>query len=200
MNTKRLICKNVLSSIDKEEDARRAGSFATWQTILPDNPFVKNTVRSNPHLNALQGASCLPVRGSSPHRQVTQGPHAVLRPIAPAGEYHEAAANGMLSTLLIFNENSRPSVLPGRASHRGNVTSASPGRVAGPAACTARRGPDGVRGGSWIFAKNHDIPGLPTGGIPSRWQRMDRERCRNIAKSALLGVSLHTRRADYQIS
>ena len=40
----------------------------------------------------------------------------------------------------------RPGVLSGSVSRRGNVTPASSGRVAGPAACTARRGPDGVRG------------------------------------------------------
>ena len=103
------------------------------------------------------------------HRQAHMPPHAALGPIAPAGEFHEATANGLLSTTLIFNENSRPSVLPGRVSHRGNVTPASSGRVAGPAACRARRGPDGVRGvvGFCEPAKIHDIPGLPTGDIPS---------------------------------
>ena len=87
------------------------------------------------------------MRGSSPHRQVTYGLHAALWPIAPAGEFHKATANGLLPTLLIFNENRRPEAMSGRVSHRGNVTPASPGRVDGPAACTARRGPDGVRGG-----------------------------------------------------
>ena len=57
-------------------------------------------------------------------------------------------------------------------SHRGNVTPASPGRVDGPAACAARLGPDGVRGvGDFCDpAKIYDIPGLPTGDIPS-WHR-----------------------------
>ena len=61
-------------------------------------------------------------------------------------------------------------MLPGRVSHRGNVTPASSGRVDGPAACAARRGPDGVRGvvGFCEPAKIYDIPGLPTGDIPSR--------------------------------
>ena len=60
--------------------------------------------------------------------------------------------------------------MPGRVSHRGNVTPASPGRVDGPAACTARRGPDGVRGvvDFCYPAKIYDSPGLPTGDIPSR--------------------------------
>ena len=59
--------------------------------------------------------------------------------------------------------------MPGRVSRRGNVPPASPGRVDGPAACTARRGPDGVRGVVDFCepAKIHDIPGLPTGDIPS---------------------------------
>ena len=63
----------------------------------------------------------------------------------------------------------RPVVLPGRVSHRGNVTPASSGRVDGPAACRARRGPDGVRGVVDFCdpAKIHDSPGLPTGGTLS---------------------------------
>ena len=66
---------------------------------------------------------------------------------------------------------------PGRVSHRGNVTPASSGRVDGPAACTARRGPDGVRGVVDFCdpAKIYDIPGLPTGDIPSRRQPAGRE-------------------------
>ena len=51
---------------------------------------MKNTGRHNPHLNALQGVSLLPVRGSSPHRQASMAPHAVLGPTVPAGEFHEA--------------------------------------------------------------------------------------------------------------
>ena len=68
------------------------------------------------------------------------------------------------------NELRRPVDMPGRVSHRGNVTPASSGRVDGPAACAARRGPDGVRGvvDFCDSAKIHDIPGLPTGDIPSR--------------------------------
>ncbi len=60
--------------------------------------------------------------------------------------------------------------MPGRVSHRGNVTPASSGRVDGPAACGARRGPDGVRGVVDFCepAKIYDSPGLPTGDIPSR--------------------------------
>ena len=70
-----------------------------------------------------------------------------------------------------------PVVTPGRVSHRGNVTPASPGRVDGPAACGARRGPDGVRGVVDFCepAKIHDIPGIPTGDIPSRMQPDGRE-------------------------
>ena len=100
----------------------------------------------------------------------------------------------------------------GRVSHRGNVTPASSGRVDGPAACKARRGPDGVRGvvDFCYPAKISDIPGLPTGdipsreqpagrktgGIPSRGQTADGERNSKIVRSALLGVSLNTSRAD----
>ena len=60
--------------------------------------------------------------------------------------------------------------MPGRVSRRGNVTPASSGRVDGPAACTTRRGPDGVRGVVDFCepAKIHNIPGLPTGDITSR--------------------------------
>ena len=46
----------------------------------------------------------------------------------------------------VMNDTYRPKAKLGRVSHRGNVTPASSGRVDGPAACTARRGPDGVRG------------------------------------------------------
>ena len=69
-----------------------------------------------------------------------------------------------------MNDTYRPKALPGRVSHRGNVTPASSGRVDGPAACRARRGPDGVRGVVDLCdpAKIYDIPGLPTGDIPSR--------------------------------
>ena len=145
---------------------------------MPERPFVKNTGRHNPHLNALQGTSRLPVRRAGPHRQAHMAPYALLGPIAPDGEFHEAKANGLLSTLLIFIENRRSEVMPGRVSRRGNVTPASSGRVDGPAACTARRGPDGVRGVMDFCepAKIHDIPGLPTGDITSRqrpagWKR-----------------------------
>ena len=67
--------------------------------------------------------------------------------------------------------------MPGRVSRRGNVTPASSGRVDGPAACAARRGPDGVRGVVDFCepAKIHDSPGLPTGDIPSRRQPAGRE-------------------------
>ena len=115
----------------------------------------------------------------------------------------------------------------GRVSHRGNVTPASSGRVDGPAACKARRGPDGVRVVVDFCepAKIHDIPGLPTGDIPSREQpagrktgdipsreqpagrktsdipsrgrAADGERNPKIVRSALLGVSLNTSRADF---
>ena len=73
----------------------------------------------------------------------------------------------------------RPEATPGRVSHRGNVTPASSGRVDGPAACTARRGPDGVRGVEDFCepAKISDIPGLPTGDIPSRKRPADRKTC-----------------------
>ena len=86
----------------------------------------------------------------------------------------------------------------GRVSRRGNVTPASSGRVDGPAACKARRGPDGVRGGVDFCdpAKIRDIPGLPTGDIPSRGRAADGERNPKIVRSALLGVSLNTSRAD----
>ena len=77
-------------------------------------------------------------------------PHAVLGPIAPAGEFHEATANGLLSTILIFIEKSRPEAMSGRVPHRGNVTPASSGRVDGPA---AEQGVDRTgSGGSEIFA------------------------------------------------
>ena len=71
----------------------------------------------------------------------------------------------------------RPEATAGRVSRRGNVTPASSGRVDGPAACRARRGPDGVRGVVDFCdpAKIRDIPGLPTGGIPSRRQLAGRE-------------------------
>ena len=64
----------------------------------------------------------------------------------------------------------RPKTKPESVSRRGNVTPASSGRVDGPAACAARRGPDGVRGAVDFCepAKIHDSPGLPTGDIPSR--------------------------------
>ena len=64
----------------------------------------------------------------------------------------------------------RPEALPERVSRRGNVTPASSGRVDGPAACAARRGPDGVRGVVDFCepAKILDSPGLPTGDIPSQ--------------------------------
>ena len=71
---------------------------------VPERPFVKNTGRHNPHLNALQGVSRLPVRGSSPHRQAPLAPHAVLGPIVPAGEFHEAAAG----RIAIHSARSRP--------------------------------------------------------------------------------------------
>ena len=69
-----------------------------------------------------------------------------------------------------MNDTYRPEAKPGKVSHRGNVTPASSGRVDGPAACTARRGPDGVRGVVDFCdpAKISDVPGLPTGDIPSR--------------------------------
>ena len=200
---------------------------------------MKNTGRHNPHLNALQGVSCLPVRGSSPHRQAHMAPDAALGPTVPAGEFHEAAtgrinihsarsrpgrwillwpislgygiitkvngndikaflfhsvmihgewsSKGPISLPLCWRNESwrrewsskellsfplwrqkerdsvnerrrararepsmrkrRPEATPGRVSHRGNVSPATPGRVDGPAACAARRGPDGVRGG-----------------------------------------------------
>ena len=71
----------------------------------------------------------------------------------------------------------RPEATAGRVPHRGNVTPASSGRVAGPAACRARRGPDGVREVVDFCdpAKIYDIPGLPTGGIPSRKQPAGRK-------------------------
>ena len=70
----------------------------------------------------------------------------------------------------VMNDTYRPKAMPGRMPHRENVTPASSGRVDGPAACRARRGPDGVRGvGDFCEpAKIHDSPGLPTGDIPSR--------------------------------
>ena len=71
---------------------------------VPKRPFVKNTGRHNPHLNALQGVSLLPVRGSSPHRQAPLAPHAVLGPIVPAGEFHEAATG----RIAIHSARSRP--------------------------------------------------------------------------------------------
>ena len=86
------------------------------------------------------------------HRQAHMAPLAAPRPIAPAGGFHEATANGLLSTLLTFIGNRWPEVMPGRVPHRGNVTPASSGRVDGPAACRARlgkawpgRGPGGRR-------------------------------------------------------
>ena len=74
-----------------------------------------------------------------------------------------------------MNDTYRPKAMSGRVSHRGNVTPASSGRVAGPATCGARRGPDGVRGvvGFCDPAKIHDSPGLPTGDIPSRKRPAD---------------------------
>ena len=74
-----------------------------------------------------------------------------------------------------MNDTYRPKAMPGRVSRRGNVTPASSGRVDGPAACTARRGPDGVRGvvDFCNSAKIDDIPGLPTGDIPSRKRTAD---------------------------
>ena len=70
----------------------------------------------------------------------------------------------------------RPGVLSGRVSHRGNVSPATPGRVDGPAACEARRGPDGVRGVVDFCdpAKILDLPGRPPGDIPSRELPADR--------------------------
>ena len=70
----------------------------------------------------------------------------------------------------VMNDTYRPKAMPGRVSRRGNVTPASSGRVDGPAACGARRGPDGVRGvvDFCDAAKIYDSPGLPTGDIPSR--------------------------------
>ena len=47
-------------------------------------------------------------------------------------------------TQFTINGIRRPDVMPGRVSHRGNVTPDPSGWVAGPAACKARRGPDGV--------------------------------------------------------
>ena len=101
------------------------------------------------------------------HRQAQSASDCTARGFPPAGEFHEATANGLLSTILIFIENRRPKATPGRVSHRGNVSPATPGRVDGPAACTARRGPDGVRGVVDFCdpAKIRDIPGLPTGDI-----------------------------------
>ena len=74
-----------------------------------------------------------------------------------------------------MNSSYRPEAMPGRVSRRGNVTPASSGRVDGPAACAARRGPDGVRGvGDFCEpAKIHDSPGLPTGDIHSRKRTAD---------------------------
>ena len=68
-----------------------------------------------------------------------------------------------------MNDTYRPEAKPGRVSHRGNVTPASSGRVDGPAACAARREPDGVRGVVDFCepAKILDSPGLPTGDITS---------------------------------
>ena len=70
----------------------------------------------------------------------------------------------------------------GRVSHRGNVTPASSGRVDGPAACTARRGPDGVRGVVDFCdpAKIHDSPGLPTGGTLSAGVRPEGKRATSL--------------------
>ena len=69
-----------------------------------------------------------------------------------------------------MNDIRRPGMLSGRVSNRGNVTPASPGRVDGPAACAARREPDGVRGAGDFCnpAKISTPPGLPTGDITSR--------------------------------
>ena len=130
---------------------------------MPKRPFVKNTGRTILHLNALYGTLCLPVRGSSPHRQAPLAPHAVLWPIVPAGEFHEATANGLLSTILILIEKSRPEAMPGRVPHRGNVTPASSGRVDGPAACRARRGPDFPR-----------ATALPASGRPTVFRKLQR--------------------------
>ena len=71
---------------------------------VPKRPFVKNTVRHNPHLNALQGVSCLPVRTCPPHRQAPMAPHAALEPVVPAGEFHEAAT----CRIAIHSARSRP--------------------------------------------------------------------------------------------
>ena len=65
---------------------------------------MKNTGRHNPHLNALQGVSRLPVRGASPHRQAPMAPHAAQGPIVPAGEFHEAATG----RIAIHSARSRP--------------------------------------------------------------------------------------------
>ena len=65
---------------------------------------MKNTVRPNPHLNALQGASSLPMKGSSPHRQVTYGLHAALEPFVPDDEFLEATT----SRIAIHSARSRP--------------------------------------------------------------------------------------------
>ena len=96
-----------------------------------------------------------------------------------------------------MNDHRQPLAMSGRVSHRGNVSPATPGRVDGPAACGARRGPDGVRGvvDFCEHAKIHDSPGLPTGDTLSGELSADRktgdtlpgelpadgEGCRNIA-------------------
>ena len=71
---------------------------------VPKRSFVKFTGRHNPHLNALQGVSRLPVRGSSPHRQAPMAPHAAQGPIVPAGEFHEATTG----RIAIHSARSRP--------------------------------------------------------------------------------------------
>ena len=56
---------------------------------------MKFTGRLNPHLNALQRVTRLPVRTCPPHRQAPMAFYAAQRPFIPDDEFHEATPTGL---------------------------------------------------------------------------------------------------------